>query len=71
MTMDKKKFAAAIAAVTHYIKTTEEAAGCAAAPAEPDAQALPPAPMPFNTWGMTGRQAQMQANAMMLMRAFK
>ncbi len=72
--MDKKKLAAALAAVTAHIKTTEAAAAMAAAQTE-TAPALPePVPVPVrphNTWGITGRQALMQANTMMQMRMFK
>ena len=73
--MDKKKLAAAIAAVYANIKTSEEAMACAAAQPE---EAAPAAAVishvdvrPYNTWGITGRQAGMQANAMMQMRMFK
>lgn len=70
--MDKKKLAAAMAAVTMYIKTQEEAAAMAAQ--QTDAQSAPAAPVPApmaNTWGITGRQALMNANTMMQMRMFK
>ena len=72
--MDKKKLAAAMAAVTMYIRTQEEAAAAMAAqqaaeaaPAVPSSMAVPMA----NTWGITGRQALMNANTMMQMRMFK
>ncbi len=73
--MDKKKLAAAIAAVFAYIKTSEEAfaqqsfanGGAVPAPVQ-----LPGHPVSLsNTWGITGRQNQMQANTMMQMRMFK
>ena len=75
--MDKKKMVAAISAVMTYIKTSEEASAYYAAEA-PGAlaesqitiqaqQVLPPQ----NSWGMSGRQTQMQANTMMQLRMFK
>lgn len=71
--MDKKKLAAAMAAVTMYIKTQEEAAAAMAEAAAQGAQApstAGPSPM-ANAWGITGRQSQMNANTMMQMRMFK
>ena len=73
--MDKKKFAAALAAVTAYI-SSEEAMAAQAALQVQETEPEPAAPpqvdiQPVNMWGVTGRQSQMQANAMMLMRAFK
>ena len=56
----KKKMAAAMAAVTAYMRAQEEAA----APATPKVE---PSPM----WGMSGRMAQMQLRNMMQMKAFK
>ena len=71
--MDKKKLAAAMAAVTMYIKTQEEAAAFMAAEQAAQGPApAPPGPAPMaNTWGITGRQALMNANTMMQMRMFK
>lgn len=75
--MDKKKLAAALAAVMAHIKTSEAAmAQAALQAAEPETQApvqaLPQAEArPYNTWGITGRQNLMQANSMMQMRMFK
>ena len=70
MKMDKKKLSAAIAAVFSYIKTSEEAlAQCAPQVSGPDL--LQANIQVCNTWGMTGRQNQMQANSMMQMRMFK
>ncbi len=72
--MDKRKLAAAIAAVYANIKTSEEAMAYAAGqPEEQSAAAvMVQADMrPYNTWGITGRQNQMQANTMMQMRLFK
>jgi hypothetical protein len=71
--MDNKKLAAAMAAVTMYIKTQQEAAAAMAAEQGTGGQA-PEALMPLpaaNTWGITGRQALMNANTMMQMRMFK
>lgn len=78
--MDKKKLTAVIAAVTAYISTSEEAMAAQAAlqasesgtSTESVSAVLPPgATQPANMWGISGRQNQMQANTMMLMRAFK
>ncbi len=61
-----KKMAAAMAAVTYYIKTQEEAAAMAAMPAEEE-----PAPVSaVNLWGASGRQSQMQMRNLMQMKAF-
>ncbi len=71
--MDKRKLAAAIAAVYANIKTSEEALAYAGAQPEEQAAAdMVQADIhPYNTWGITGRQNQMQANTMMQMRMFK
>lgn len=73
--MDKKKLAAAMSAVFTYIKTSEEAAAFNAAQAlepvnEVESQ-LHQIMQPVNIWGISGRQAHMQANTMMQMRMFK
>jgi hypothetical protein len=71
--MDKKKIAAAMAAVTAFIKTDEAAAASQNLPPG-DAVATQPSPMPLprmNLWGVTGRQALMQASTMMQLRMFK
>ncbi len=60
-----KKMAAAMAAVTYYIKTQEEAAAMAAIPVEEK-----PAPIAMNLWGVSGRQNQMQMGCLMQMKAF-
>ncbi len=61
-----KKMAAAMAAVTYYIKTQEEAAAMAAMPVEEK-----PAPVrAVNLWGVSGRQSQMQMGNLMQMKAF-
>ncbi len=73
--MDKKKLAAAVAAVTAYIKTGEEAAYAAQQQAQPESPQMQKAVFqvmgPGNIWGISGRQTQMQANTMMQMRMFK
>lgn len=74
--MDKKKFAAAIAAVSAYIKTGEEAAAYQAQQqAQPETAQIQQAASQIigqgNVWGISGRQSQMQANTMMQMRMFK
>ena len=68
--MDKqKKQAAAMAAVTLYLKTEQEAAAMQAA-AEHVPSAARTAP-PLKVWGLSGRQAQMQMRNMMQMKTFK
>jgi hypothetical protein len=73
--MDKKKLAAAMAAVTAFIKTGEAAAAGQNSAYEQDvsqAKALLQGPAPQNNlWGITGRQTLMQASTMMQMRLFK
>jgi hypothetical protein len=69
---NKKKAAAAIAAVMNYI-TTEEEAICIQSMATP---ALTPSPAPYaaapmKLWGTSGRQAQMQMRNLMQMRTFR
>ena len=66
----KKKMAAAIAAVSAYIKSEEEALCLqAAAPAE-EVRQEGPAAGPANLWGLSGRQALMQMGTMMQLKAF-
>ena len=68
--MDKKKLAAAMAAVMTYIKTGEEAHAVQAQ--EPEiTQVVQQIIGQGNIWGISGRQNQMQANSMMQMRMFK
>ncbi|MBI9088023.1 MAG: hypothetical protein JEZ12_02270 [Desulfobacterium sp.] len=71
--MDRKKMAAATAAVVTYIKTQEEAAAFAP-PLEETPMALaqtgPPAGA-VNTWGMAGRGDQMQGRTLMQMGVFR
>ena len=74
--MDNKKLAAAIAAVSAYIKTGEEAAAFQAQQqAHPESAQVQQAVSQIigqgNVWGISGRQSQMQANSMMQMRMFK
>ncbi len=73
--MDKKKMAAAMAAVYTYLRTGEEAAAAAfQAPAEslPEVSVSGPTQVvQMNTWGLTGRQALMNASTMMQLRMFK
>ena len=57
---DKKKIAAALAAVVNYIKTGEENRSMCGVFAEPA-----PAPAPMRLWGISGRQAQMQLRNLM------
>ena len=73
--MDKKKLAAAISAVMTYIKTGEEAAAYNVPETSEPVGAAPVVVQTIlpsqNTWGISGRQTQMQANSMMQLRAFK
>ena len=73
--MDKKKLAAAMAAVFAYVKTSEEAsiysAGQAFSPAPDVALNTQSLKQPGNVWGMSGRQSHMQANSMIQLRIFK
>jgi hypothetical protein len=62
---NKKKIAAAAAAVTAYIKTEEEAMQAMAAPKIPR-----PAILPITLWGMSGRQAMMQNRSLMQLKTF-
>lgn len=63
----KKKMAAALAAVTNYIKSEQEAqvaAQLAAIPVEPRV------PSAGGAWPLSGRQSQMQMRNMMQMKSF-
>lgn len=74
MNMDNKKLAAAVSAVFTYIKTSEEAAYYTSRDAGAEQLAAGSGLLnfqPANLWGISGRQAQMQANTMMQMRAYK
>jgi hypothetical protein len=66
--MDRKKMAAATAAVMTCIKTQEEAA--CFAPFQEDTPAGPSAGV-VNTWGMVGRSEQMQGRTLMQMGVFR
>ena len=71
--MDRKKLAAATAAVITCIKTQEEAAR-SAAPQDLTMDELKPAagmPVFASTWAMSGRTDQMHGRTMMQMRVFK
>jgi hypothetical protein len=72
-----KKRAAAIAAVTCYLNTEQEAAAMQAMAAQAVeqtqvAQAVEAAAAPpLKVWGISGRQAQMQMRNMIQMKTFK
>jgi len=69
--MDKeKKQAAAIAAVTLYLKAEQEVAAMQAAAAA-QIPFVSHAALPLKVWGLSGRQAQMQMRNMMQMKTFK
>jgi hypothetical protein len=76
MKMDKKKLAAATAAVFTYIRTQEEAAfysvpkDLGEGSIDTEGKLLQVMPQQ-NIWGITGRQVHMQANSMMQLRMFK
>jgi hypothetical protein len=63
---NKKKLAAALAAVTAYIKTEEEAAMAMALPKVPPHHSV----LPITLWGMSGRQAIMQNRNLMQLKTF-
>ena len=68
--MEDKKMVAAIAAVTAYIQSEEEAIAMQVA-AAPDAARREPAPAGVaNLWGISGRQAVMQLRTMMQLKSF-
>ena len=68
----KKKVAAAISAVTQYIRTEEEAIHMQSLAAVPvDEVPAAAAGEPVKLWGMSGRQAQMQMRNLMQMKTFK
>jgi len=74
--MDRKKQAAVLAAVTAYMTDLETAQagspaeGAPIGPGDPCKTEMPFGPG-FNLWGLTGRQAMMQAGTMMQLRMFK
>ena len=63
-----KKIAAAIAAVTAYLKTEEEMIAMQAADTALAASAMP---VSVNMWGISGRQAIKQMRNKMQIKAFK
>ncbi len=63
---NKKKIAAASAAVIAYIKTEEEARWALSQPAPPPRPKLPP----MTLWGMSGRQTMMQNRNLMQLKTF-
>lgn len=72
--MKNKKLVAATAAVHMYVRTQEEAVVVAMQSQASDAAAKPLAPAPVgqaNFWGLSGRQAIMNANAMIRQRMLK
>ena len=73
--MDRKKKVAAMAAVTAYMTDVDAAlAGQGADSAKIGSERFSRGVLPgpgINIWGLTGRQAMMQANTMMQLRMFK
>lgn len=67
---DRKKKTAVIAAVAHYIQTTEAAMAHAAGFSAPEPETKASAAMMPNLWGISGRHQQMQMRSMMQMKAF-
>lgn len=68
----QRKKLAAIAGVARYLKAEAEAAAFVPAPeypAKPEPAALS-APPAVNSWGASGRQAQMQIRGLMQIKAF-
>lgn len=70
---NRKKVAAATAAVINYIMTEEEAIciQSLAAPAVKPVSAPTAEAAPVKLWGMSGRQAQMQMRNLVQMRTFR
>jgi len=68
--MKNKKLAAAVGAVHLYIRTQEEAAVVAMQGQAAEPLASVPAGQ-MNVWGLSGRQAIMNANAMIRQRVLK
>ncbi len=71
--MDKRKISAAVAAVTAYIKTGEEAAAAGMIPVPDTITANTEAAMPtgpLNLWGISGRQNIMQMRGFVQMKSF-
>ena len=70
---NRKKQAAAIAAVVNYLKAEQEtvAMQAAAVPAAEHPPGAYPAAPPLKVWGISGRQAQMQMRNMVQMKTFK
>jgi len=69
--MDKKKIGAAIAAVTAYIRTGEEAAVAGMVPDTGMAMAEKKTQVgSINLWGISGRQNIMQTRSLMQMKSF-
>jgi len=70
---ERKKIAAAKAAVLNYIITEEEAICIQSMAAPPGVKPapVPSAVAPVRLWGVSGRQAQMQMRNQMQMRTFK
>ncbi len=64
----KKKIAAAMSAVMHYLKTEEEFAIASSQAAS--AKAASAAQGSIGMWGASGRQSTMQIRNMMQMKAF-
>ncbi|MFZ2633458.1 MAG: hypothetical protein WA081_00465 [Desulfosalsimonadaceae bacterium] len=70
---DRKKKIAAIAAVANYIKSEHEAMAFSqshGAHSQPVITGTKHAPLVLNSWGISGRQHQMQMRSMMQMKAF-
>ena len=65
-----KKMAAALAAVTHFIRSEEEMVLAQAAAGRGGVQPAASAPVSINLWGLSGRQAMMQMRNQMQMRGF-
>lgn len=71
MTNDKKATMAAMAGVIAYIKSGEEAAMAMGPDMDQGATAAPDRSfLPAKPWGVSGRQAQMNARFLMQMKAF-
>ena len=67
---NKAKMAAAIAAVTAYMKSGEEAMAMASAPPAPAEPEIPARTAPPSPWGTSARLDQMALRGMMQLKAF-
>jgi hypothetical protein len=71
---EKKKIAAAVSGVLHYLRTEQEAlalSSMAATDRQPSPAPVQAPPVPIRAWGLSGRREQMQVRNLMQLRTFK